>query len=61
MRLLVGAVGIEIASLHSKSRKRNGVAPPPLSNWNLLEPSLRPYCAQLFMVIRDRVELVTAV
>jgi hypothetical protein len=29
--------GIEIASLQSKSRERNDVAPPPLSNWSLLE------------------------
>jgi hypothetical protein len=40
-RWLVGAVGIEFTSLHSKSRKRNDVAPPPLSNWSLLEPSNR--------------------
>jgi hypothetical protein len=33
------AVGIEFTSLHSKSRKRNDVAPPPSSNWSLLEPS----------------------
>ena len=30
--------GIEIASLLSKSNKGNGVAPPPHSNWSLLEP-----------------------
>jgi hypothetical protein len=36
---LVGAVGVEFASLHSKSRRGNGVAPPPLFNWSLLEPS----------------------
>ncbi len=36
--LMVGAVGIEIESLHPKSRKRNDVAPPPLFNWSLLEP-----------------------
>ncbi len=36
---LVGVVGIEFKSLQSKSRKRNGVAPPPLFNWSLLEPS----------------------
>ena len=35
-----GVVGIEIASLLSMSNKGNGVAPPPHSNWNLLEPSL---------------------
>jgi hypothetical protein len=35
--LLVGAVGIEIASLLSKSNKGNDVAPPPHSNWSLLE------------------------
>jgi hypothetical protein len=35
---LVGAVGIEIASLTYKSNKENGVAPPPHSNWSLLEP-----------------------
>jgi len=38
---LVGAVGIEIASLLSKSNKENGVAPPPFSNWSLLEPNHR--------------------
>jgi len=38
---LVGAVGIEITTPQSKSRKRNGVAPPPLFNWSLLEPSGR--------------------
>jgi hypothetical protein len=37
--VLVGAVGIEIASLTSKSFRGNGVAPPPHSNWSLLEPS----------------------
>jgi hypothetical protein len=36
---LVGAVGIEIASLLSKSNNGNGVARPPYSNWILLEPS----------------------
>jgi len=36
---LVGAVGIEIASLLSKSNRGNGVAPPPRSNWCLMEPS----------------------
>jgi hypothetical protein len=36
--LLVGAVGIEIASLTSKSFNTNGVAPPPLSNWSHVEP-----------------------
>ena len=35
---VVRAVGIEIESLHSKSRKRNDAAPPPLFNWSLLEP-----------------------
>jgi hypothetical protein len=35
---LVGAVGIEIASLTSKSFRENGVAPPPHSNWSRLEP-----------------------
>ena len=40
MRFMVGAVGIEIASPFSKSKKDNGVAPPPLSNWSLLEPRL---------------------
>jgi hypothetical protein len=34
--LLVGVVRIEIASLTSKSSKRNGVAPPSHSNWSLL-------------------------
>jgi hypothetical protein len=38
--LLVGAVGIEIASLLSKSTRANGVAPPPDPNWSLLEPDL---------------------
>jgi hypothetical protein len=37
---MVGAVGIEIASLLNKSNKDNGVAPPPLINWSLLEPGL---------------------
>jgi len=32
-------VGIEIASLTSKSFEDNGVAPPPNPNWSLLEPS----------------------
>jgi hypothetical protein len=32
------AVGIDIESLHYKSRKKNDVAPPPLFNWILLEP-----------------------
>ena len=36
---MVGAVGIEIASLLSKPNKGNGVAPPPHSNWSLLEPT----------------------
>jgi len=36
---MVGAVGIEIASLLSKPNKESGVAPPPYSNWSLLEPS----------------------
>jgi hypothetical protein len=40
-KVLVGAVGIEIASLLSKSDKGNGVAPPPHSNWSLMEPSFR--------------------
>jgi len=35
---LVGAVGIEIASLTSKSFIINGVAPPPHPNWSFLEP-----------------------
>ena len=39
---LVGAAGIEIASLLSKSNRENGVAPPSHSNWSLLEPSYRP-------------------
>jgi hypothetical protein len=34
----VGAVGIEIASLTSKSFIGNGVEPPLKSNWCLLEP-----------------------
>jgi len=34
-----GTVGIEIASLTSKSFRENGIAPLPLSNWSLLEPS----------------------
>jgi hypothetical protein len=37
---LVGAVGIEIASLTSKSFEENGVALPPNPNWSLLEPRL---------------------
>ena len=37
-KMLLGAVEIEFTSPSSKSRKRNGVAPPPLSNWSLLEP-----------------------
>jgi hypothetical protein len=37
-RVLVGVVGIEIASLFSKSNKDNGVASPPRFNWSLLEP-----------------------
>lgn len=36
----MGVVGIEIATLTTKSFKRNGVAPPPCSNWSLLEPNL---------------------
>jgi hypothetical protein len=39
MRLLIGAVGIEFASLTSKSSKAKGVAPPPCSNWSLMEPT----------------------
>jgi hypothetical protein len=35
---LVGAMGIEFATPQSKSRKRNGVAPPSLFNWSLLVP-----------------------
>jgi hypothetical protein len=42
MGWLVGAVGIEIASLTSKSIRGNGVAPPPHSNWSLLEPKCCP-------------------
>ena len=38
-RLLVGAVGIEIASLTSKSFNENGVALPPSSNWSRVEPT----------------------
>ena len=38
MGWLVGAVGIEIASLTSKSFSRNGLAPPPHSIWSRLEP-----------------------
>jgi hypothetical protein len=34
----VGAVGIKFATPQSKSRKRSGVAPPPLLNWSHLEP-----------------------
>jgi hypothetical protein len=37
---MVGAVGIEVASLNYKSFKANGVAPPPCSNWSLMEPNL---------------------
>jgi hypothetical protein len=40
---LGGAVGIEIASLTSKSFIGNGVAPPLKSDWRLLEPILFPY------------------
>jgi hypothetical protein len=47
---LVGAVGIEFATPQSKSRKRNGVAPPPLFNWSLLEPTLRR--ARLYQKLR---------
>jgi hypothetical protein len=41
---LVGAVGMEFASLLSKSNEENGVAPPPHSNWYQLVPkwNLRP-------------------
>ena len=35
---LVGAVRIESATPQSKSRKRNGSAPPPLLNWSLWGP-----------------------
>ena len=38
-KLMVGAVGIEISSLLSKSIKENGVAPPPHSKWCQLAPS----------------------
>jgi hypothetical protein len=38
MKMWKGVSWIEIESLHSKSRKRNDVAPPPLFNWSLLEP-----------------------
>ena len=31
---------IEIASLSSRSRKGNGVAPPPEFHWTFLEPHL---------------------
>jgi len=37
---MVGAVGIEIASLTHKSKKGNGVAPPPHSNWCQLVPTV---------------------
>jgi hypothetical protein len=36
---MVEAVGIEIASLLSKSNKGNSVAPPPHSNWSLMGPT----------------------
>jgi len=36
---LVGAVRIESATPQSKSRKRNGSAPPPLLNWSLWGPN----------------------
>ena len=32
-------MGIEVHPQHLKSRKGNGVAPPPLFNWSHLEPS----------------------
>jgi len=38
--MLVGAVGIEIASLLSKPNKGNGVAPAALPNWCHLVPCL---------------------
>jgi hypothetical protein len=46
--MILGAVGIEIAPLLLKSNKENGVAPPPLSNWSLLEPSTGAYPKRLF-------------
>jgi hypothetical protein len=46
---LVGAVGIEIASLTVKSFNINGVAPPPYSNSSLMEPSTDAYPKRLFL------------
>ena len=48
-RIMVGAVGTEIASLTFKSFNSNGVAPPPYSNWSLMEPSTGAYPKRLFM------------
>jgi hypothetical protein len=50
---MVGAVEIEIESLHYKSRKRNDVAPPPLFSWSLLEPrgeAAFPGCVVRFLI-----------
>lgn len=38
----------EIASLTFKSFSSNGVAPPPYSNWSLMEPSTGAYPKRLF-------------
>jgi hypothetical protein len=42
-------VGIEIASLTLKSFNSNGMAPPPYSNWSLMEPSTGAYPKRLFL------------
>ena len=44
-----GYLCIEIASLLSKSNKDNGVAPPPHSNWSLMEPSTGAYPRRLLL------------
>jgi hypothetical protein len=46
--ILGRAMGIEIACLTCKSFKANGVAPPPHSNWSLLEPNLTRVEPRLF-------------
>src|ERR1700674_8235 len=49
------AVGIEIASLTSKSFNGNGVAPPPTSNWSHVEPtSSRRLCTAESCTNRER-------
>ncbi len=51
-------VGIEIESLLSKSNKENGVAPPPHSNWSLMEPSRGPKPRRLVEAVA--IELLVA-